>query len=172
MAECDRELLHTIARRCDAIRDTVNWIGRELHRRRLTGYIYYPFAPEKGFIMSGSNTITLTNAATPANATRYLGILDLTGGTDVPSIVSSNPALLAVVVGPVTGTQVSFGAYPVDTATETDDIVTVTITENTESQTLTFSISGTTTVPESFALDASSAVGAWSGAPTVPSTPV
>lgn len=122
--------------------------------------------------MSGSNTITLTNAATPANATRYLGILDLTGGTEVPAIVSSNPALLGIVVGSVTGAQVTFGAYPVDTSPETNDLVTVTITEGTETETLNFSISGVAVVPETFTVDAASSVGAWVGAPALPASPV
>ncbi len=121
--------------------------------------------------LSGSNTITLTNAATPSEATRYLGILDLANGTAIPSIVSSNPALLAIVVGSVTGTQVTYGAYPIDTSPETADIVTVTITENTESLVQTFSIFGTTTAAESFTLDDGSLVGAWVGAPTLPSVP-
>lgn len=135
-------------------------------------------------VMSGttSTTYTLTNAANPALATRFLGVEDVVGGTTVPTITSSDPTKLAIVVGTLSapsssGTaQLSWGAYPVDAAAETNDAVTVTLAlPGGESEVIDFVISGTPVpppAPETFADDPASTVSAWAGAPAVPSTPI
>jgi hypothetical protein len=127
--------------------------------------------------MSGSNTITLTNAANPALATRYLGVIDITNDvSDVPNVVVSDPTKLTSVVGtltPASGStpsQVLVGFYPIDTNAEANDSVSATLSLSDGSTIpLSFSISGTPSEQES--LDPASAVGSWVGAPTVPTTP-
>jgi hypothetical protein len=143
------------------------------------------FKIESGeIVMSGttSTTYTLTNAANPAAATRFLGVEDIVGGTTVPTITSSDPTKLAIVVGTLsaasaTGTSLlNWGAYPLDAAAETNDAVTVTLAlPGGETEVIDFVISGAPVpppAPETFADDPTSAIGAWAGAPAVPATPV
>jgi hypothetical protein len=125
-------------------------------------------------IVSGTQPILLTNVATPANATRYLGVVDIANGTTLPTVVSSNTALLAIVAASAltAGGQFVFAAYPIDTAAETNDPVTVTISLAGDPDiVLDFQISGAVPVVETDTLDPTSAVGAWVGAPTVPNVP-
>jgi len=150
--------------------------------RLMAGIVYSIQSGE--IVMSGttSTTFTLTNAANPALATRFLGVEDIVGGTTVPTITSSDPTKLAIVVGTLTapsssGTaQLSWGAYPLDAAAETNDPVSVTLAlPGGETETINFVISGTPVPPpppETFSDDPSSVVSAWAGAPAVPATPV
>lgn len=178
MSEC--ELLETIARRCDAIRDIANYTALRVdqlyrlehgHMRLVVGLVI----TRKGtFTVSGSNTETLTNVANPAAATFYLAVIDLAGGTALPSAGVSDPTKLTPVVGPLNpnGTSVNIGFYPIDANAETNDSVTgsISLTGNADID-FTFIISGTPVPPETDTLDASSLVKSWPGAPTVPTDP-
>lgn len=182
------ELLHTIGRGVRSIIDTVNYVAvrvdyaigllekmQQKPRMRLVAGIVFNVQTGKIITMDATPT-TLTNAANPAAATRYLGVIDIADGTTLPSVTSSNTALLAIVAATAlnASSQFIFGAYPVDTAAETDDSVTVTISLPGQPDIVeTFQISGTpVTPPETDTLDASSAVGAWANAPTLPASPV
>lgn len=122
--------------------------------------------------------IALTNAANPANATRFLGVVDVLNPSNppvLPSITSSDPSKLAIVTATALNgnNQLVFGAYPVDTNAETNDEVDVAITLAGQPDIdLVFQISGTPVPPpETDSLDPGSAVGAWTGAPNVPTVP-
>ena len=172
-------LLETILRKLNAVQDTANYTASRvdhaihlIHKRDASGLklVVGIVIDSQGKlqIMSQTNQITLVNAADPSVATRYLGVLDLANGTTVPTITSSDPTKLAVVVGAVNGTQVPFGLYPVGTSAETNDAVTVTISLAGQPDiTLDFVISGQPVPPpETDSLDPSSQVGA------VPASPV
>jgi hypothetical protein len=133
-------------------------------------------------IVSTTTTIALTNAATPTNATRFIDEIDLENGTNLPTLASSNPALLEIVTGPPANTgangglQMPFACYPIGTAAESNDLVSVTITPPAGDTTdqpdvIQFSISGTVTAPSETMNVESGTVGAWAGAPTVPTVP-
>jgi len=150
----------------------LRWWRRRRRTRLVCGFILDQNGAFR--LMSSSTAILLTNAANAALATRYLGVLDIANGSTVPTITSSDTSKLAVVVGPLTNNQVAFGCYPIDTAAESNDAVTVTVSLAGQPYiVLNFGISGTPVPPpETDTLDASSAVGAWVGAPAVPATPV
>ena len=128
--------------------------------------------------MGNTTTVKLTNAANPAQSTFYAGIIDVSGGTALPTlaVTQGNAALINIVPAPSLGfgglnpDQFLFNVYPVDEQDETDDLVYVTATLP-DGQTLpfVFDLSGT---GETMALDNYSAVQTWSGAPTVPAQPV
>jgi hypothetical protein len=183
----DRELLLTIARRCGSLIGTDGYIAGTVrriadrldppHGMRLAAGIVFNAQTGAIVTMSGSQSpITLTNATNPAAATRYLGVIDVSNGTALPSlsVTAGNAALVALVAGTsltgINGNQFTFGVYPVDTQPETNDAVTVTATLP-DGATLEFDflISGS---GETESIDPASAVGAWTGAPAVPSTPV
>jgi hypothetical protein len=177
----------TVIRKLCAIADAVNWGDQQaveiLHRlpprpllKALLGIVYNV---QSGAItpMSGTDTINLTNAANPAAATRYLGIIDVAGGTALPTLAVTAGTASLVALVPATAlsginqNQFFFGVYPVDTANETNDAVTVTATlpDGSPPVVLNFLISGT---GETETLDTNSAVGSWANAPTVPTSPV
>ena len=172
----------TVIRKLNSLQDAVNWgdtkIAELLKRlpppagmRKVATIVLN--AQGVPTLMSGSQPIPLVNAANPAAATRALEVIDLTGGTTIPTVAvtAGNAALVALVPAAALSFNTwTFGVYPVDTATETNDAVTVTATLP-DGNTLEFNyvISGT---GETMAVDPSSSVGAWVGAPTVPATPV
>lgn len=126
-----------------------------------------------------SNPIALTNSANPAQATRYLGAVDVANPTNpptLPTITSSNPSVLAIVAATAldANNKLAFGAYPIDTAAETNDTATVTISMAGQPDiVLDFTISGQPVPPpETDTLDAGGAVGAFPNAPTLPASPV
>src|SRR5271154_6264138 len=104
---------------------------RHFHVRREGLVIGTTGAPH---VVSTTQTIALTNAANPALATRFLDLIDILNGTELPTLASSDTTKLVVVTGPAAptgangGLQMPFACYPVDAAAETDDAVTVTIT--------------------------------------------
>ena len=101
----------------------------------------------------------------------------MAGGTALPTLAVTAGTASLVALVPATAlsginqNQFFFGVYPVDTANETNDAVTVTATlpDGSPPVVLNFLISGT---GETESLDTNSAVGSWAGAPTVPTTPV
>jgi hypothetical protein len=169
----DGDLLKTVAEVCDYTSLRVDEIYKMLRPglRLVVGLII----TRKGtFTVSQSNTETLTNVANPAAATFYLAVVDLVGGTTLPSAGVSDPTKLTPVVGPLNpnGTSVNIGFYPIDANPETNDSVTgsITLAGNPDID-FTFIISGTPVPPETDTLDASSLVKSWPGAPTVPTNP-
>jgi hypothetical protein len=144
--------------------------------RRVCGIVFN--VKTGALIMSGTTgPIALVNVATPAAATRYLGVIDITNGTALPTLAvsSGNAALVALVAATAlnANNQFVFGVYPVDAEAETNDLLTVTATlPDGAVLDFDFSISGTPPVQEGETIDPSSAVGSFVGAPTVPSTPI
>ena len=174
----------TVINKLCAIADAVNWGDQQaveiLHRLppspRLKALLGIVYNVQSGafVIMSNTNTRTLTNAANPAAATRALEIIDCSGGTAVPNVAvtSGNAALVAIVAGAALDSQgrFTFGVYPVDAQDETNDVVTVTASlPDGANEVYTYTISGQ---GETMGVDGNSSVGSWTGAPTVPTTPV
>jgi hypothetical protein len=176
-----------LQRQLNAIQDAVNWGDQQtaeilrILKPRIRSVVGLILSQQTGVLltMSGSNseTRTLINACNPALATRALEVIDVIGGTALPSVtVTSNNGSLVSIVGPTAiasgenGTEVTtFGVYPIDTSPETNDVVTVAASlADGSSITYTYTINGT---GESLAPDPNSSVGAWANAPLVPSTP-
>jgi hypothetical protein len=169
-----KALLETISRRCDSLLGTSNYTAQrvdfairllEARPPRFWGIVFNPRTLE--IIMSGtSNTFTLTNLATPANATSFLGGVDeSTGGTSIPTAtVTSNNGSLVAIVGATTLTSTGewqFGVYPTDTNPETNDEVDVNVALSDGSAvSFKFFING---VGATITEDASSAVKPWNG---------
>ena len=176
------EAVRTILRREQSIIGTVEAIARRVipHFRIVAGFIINTNGDVT--LMSGAQNITLTNAANPAAATRYLAVVDITNGTTLPTVTTSDTSKLVAVAAssltPATGTtpaQFLVGFYPVDAAAETNDAVTGTISLPGQPDiVLDFTISGAPVPPppETDTLDTASGVAAWTGAPSVPATPV
>ena len=178
----DRELILTAIAKLRSLINTGNKTAQQVNHAvhllearppRTWGIVFNPKTLE--IVMSGtnSNTFTLTNLATPANATSFLGGVDETSGaSSIPTAtVTSNNGSLVTIVGATSLTGPNnewvFGVYPIDTSPETNDTVNVSV-----------ALSDGSTVPFVFVIngqgpaiteDASSGVKPWNG--VVPATP-
>jgi hypothetical protein len=168
-----------------AVQDAVNWGDGALAevlkrlppqpRLRLVVGVILKQATGVFVSMSQSTTINLTNCANPAAATFFRGLIDFSGGAALPTltVTAGTASLVAIVPATAAGpgaTQFLFDVYPIDTAEETNDAVTVTATLP-DGATLPFNflISGT---GETMTEDSTSGVQSWANAPAVPTAPV
>jgi hypothetical protein len=182
----DRELLLTIARRAGSLIGTCNSTANEVDQTRrllersrgMRLAVGLLINQQTGVLisMSDDTTIPLVNCVDPSKATFYRGVIDLAGGTALPTLAVTTGTASLVSIVPATAisglgaNQFVFNVYPVDASPETNDAVTVTATLP-DGATLPFNflISGT---GESETIDSASAVQSWSNAPTVPAAPV